>query len=204
MDGFNLIFQLIILFFSAVVHEVAHGYAALSQGDATAKYEGRLTLNPIAHIDLVGSILVPIALLLGGAPVLFGWAKPVPFNPYNLRNKRWGEAIVALAGPAVNLLIALLAGLILRLPLGLPEPTVVILAMIAILNLLLVVFNMMPIPPLDGSKVLFALLPQRFSYIRRFLEVHSFVLVLVAIFVLWPFVSKVIPVLFYFISGLSV
>src|ERR1035437_1390109 len=114
MQTTTIIFQLIILLFSAIIHEVAHGYAALFQGDTTAKYENRLTLNPIRHIDPLGSVILPLLLFIFHSPVLFGWAKPVPFNPYNLRNRRWGEAIVAVAGPAVNIVIALIFGLILR------------------------------------------------------------------------------------------
>src|ERR1035437_10149226 len=114
MQTVDIIFQLVILLFSAIIHEVAHGYAALFQGDTTAKYENRLTLNPLRHIDPFGSLILPLMLYAFGSPVLFGWAKPVPFNPYNLRNRKWGEAIVAAAGPAVNLIIALIFGLILR------------------------------------------------------------------------------------------
>ena len=102
MQPTDIVFQLIILLFSAIVHEVAHGYAALFQGDPTAKYENRLTLNPIRHIDPFGSVVLPLMLFLFHSPFLIGWAKPVPFNPYNLRNRKWGEALVALAGPGIN------------------------------------------------------------------------------------------------------
>jgi Zn-dependent protease len=108
------IFTIVILILSIVLHEVAHGYAAYMLGDPTAKDQGRLTLNPLAHIDLYGSILVPLFLVLTNTGLLFGWAKPVPYNPYNLRNQRWGEAIVGVAGVATNLLLAILFALITR------------------------------------------------------------------------------------------
>ena len=99
-----LIFSVIIFIFSVIIHEVSHGYAAYLQGDNTAKYAGRLTLNPIPHIDIFGSIVLPLFLVLSKIPIIVGWAKPVPFNPYNLRNQKWGEAIVAIAGPLSNMM----------------------------------------------------------------------------------------------------
>src|ERR1035437_2129212 len=125
MQTVDIIFQLVILLFSAIIHEVAHGYAALFQGDTTAEYENRLTLNPIRHIDPFGSVILPLLLFAFHSPVLFGWAKPVPFNPYNLRNRKWGEALVAAAGPAVNITIAIIFGLILRFAFAsIPTPAV--------------------------------------------------------------------------------
>src|SRR5665213_608206 len=108
------IFTIVILILSVIMHEVAHGYAAYMLGDPTAKNAGRLTLNPLAHIDLFGSILVPAILVLTNAGVLFGWAKPVPYNPFNLRNQRWGDAIVGAAGVGTNLLLAVLFAVIAR------------------------------------------------------------------------------------------
>ena len=161
MQTIDIIFQLIVLLFSAIIHEVAHGYAALFQGDTTAKYENRLTLNPIRHIDPFGTIILPLLLFVFHSPVLFGWAKPVPFNPYNLRNRKWGEAIVAGAGPAINIVIALVFGLFLRFSFPfIPTTAIFIVEMIVFINIMLAIFNLMPIPPLDGSKVLFALLPE--------------------------------------------
>src|SRR3989344_702786 len=114
METDLFIFSIIVLIFSVIIHEVAHGWAANSLGDPTAKLAGRLTLNPIRHIDPVGTILIPLLLKLSGSPFLFGWAKPVPYNPYNLRNQRWGEAFVAVAGVATNLFLAILFGLLAR------------------------------------------------------------------------------------------
>jgi Zn-dependent protease len=167
---------------SVVIHEVSHGYAAYLQGDSTAYYEGRLTLNPLKHIDPIGSILIPIVTTLAGFP--FGWAKPVPFNPYNLRSQKWGEFWVAIAGPASNLLIALVFGLIVRFGLlSLPPAFITLSITVIIVNLGLAIFNLIPIPPLDGSKVLFAFLPYRFQQYRVVLERFSFVLVVALILI---------------------
>jgi Zn-dependent protease len=157
-----LIFFLLALVFSIIIHEVSHGYIAEFLGDPTARLQGRLTLNPIPHIDMVGTILVPGFLLFLQAGFLFGWAKPVPYNPYNLKNQRWGEAMVAGAGPGVNILIALIFGLVVRFGEGvLPHDFILLAGVIVFINVLLAFFNMLPIPPLDGSKVLRAFLPFR-------------------------------------------
>lgn len=165
------IFVIIALIFSIVIHEAAHGYAANALGDPTARLQGRLTLNPISHIDPLGSVLIPGILVLTGAPFLFGWAKPVPYNPYNLKNARWGEAMVAAAGPGVNILIALIFGLLVRFSdfiTFLPTEFFILALQVVMVNVLLALFNLIPIPPLDGSKVIKALLPARlaFSYER--------------------------------------
>jgi Zn-dependent protease len=196
------IFLLVILIISVVIHEVAHGYAAYMQGDPTAYYEGRLTLNPLKHIDPIGSIVVPIITTLAGFP--FGWAKPVPFNPYNLRNQRWGELIVAIAGPLSNILIAIVFGLLVRFGIGTISPNVLaISALIILVNLSLALFNLIPVPPLDGSKVLFNLLPHRFQNIRFKLEQFSFLLILVLIMVpqFSQFLGMLISVVFTAITG---
>lgn len=204
MQTTNIIFQLIILFFSAIVHEVAHGYSALFQGDPTAKYENRLTLNPLKHIDPFGSVILPLLLFISGSPVLFGWAKPVPFNPYNLRNQKWGEALVAMAGPAINLVIAIVFGLFLRFgAVYLSASSIFILEIIVLINIMLAVFNLVPIPPLDGSKILFALLPERAVRVRQVLEQYSLFLILLFIFVLWDYLFPVILFIFSLITGMS-
>ncbi|MGH7175422.1 MAG: site-2 protease family protein [Minisyncoccia bacterium] len=161
---------LAILIVSIIAHEVAHGYAAEALGDPTARLAGRLTLNPIAHIDLLGSIVIPALLVISGSPILFGWAKPVPYNPYNLRNKRWGEAIVAGAGVATNLFLAILFGLLARVALSAAWSGVApVLELIAFINLFLGLFNLIPFPPLDGYGVLAGALPFSLSYsLRRF------------------------------------
>ena len=198
----EFIFQIAVLIMSVVIHEVSHGYAASYLGDATARYHGRLTLNPIKHLDFVGSILVPsISYFLGG--FIFGWAKPVPYNPYNLRPGRWSEAAVAAAGPASNIILALIFGLLLRLGVG-SQAFVQITAMIVFINILLAIFNLMPIPPLDGSKLLFGLFPDKLFQIRGFFERYGLVLVLFFIFFLWQFISPVIGILFRLITGVAI
>lgn len=201
----NFIFTIAVLLFSVVLHEISHGYAAEMQGDPTARMQGRLTLNPIKHIDPIGSILVPLFLFLSNASFLIGWAKPVPFNPYNLRNQRWGEAIVAIAGPAMNILIALIFGLFLRFyPIMTLAPQIVdLIVSIVVINLVLAVFNMVPVPPLDGSKILFALFPNSLMPLREFLEKYSFALVLILVFFLWKWIVPVVFGLFYLITGLA-
>jgi len=156
---------LIILIFSVIVHEVAHGYAANSLGDPTARLAGRLTLNPFPHIDLMGSVIIPALLVLTGSPILFGWAKPVPYNPYNLRSQRWGESLVAIAGSATNILLAIIFGLILRfgLMIDLPATAMSLAANIAFINLFLGFFNLIPFPPLDGFTALRSALPWHLS-----------------------------------------
>lgn len=203
----QLIFSLVILLFSVIIHEIAHGYAALALGDKTAAYEGRLTLNPVKHIDIMGTIVFPVITLLLPGGIVFGWAKPVPYNPYNFRNRRWGEGFVAAAGPLSNILIALIFGAFIRLyvwPHGLLDsPLGVLSQIIVIINLTLAVFNLVPIPPLDGSKVLTALLPQRFIIIREKIERLGFLGVIIFLVFFWQFFSPLIPFLFTLFTGLS-
>jgi len=159
----DILFQIIILIFSVIIHEVAHGTMALYLGDMTAKRAGRLTLNPMPHIDPMGSVILPALMVLTHSPILFGWAKPVPYNPYNLtKGGKWGEALVAFAGPASNFILAIMFGLAMRF--GIVPTEAMGIAMIAVyMNIFLGVFNLLPIPPLDGSKVLPALLPKALS-----------------------------------------
>jgi len=156
----DIIFQIIILIFSVIVHEVSHGAMAYYLGDMTAKRAGRLTLNPIPHIDMMGSVILPVLMVLSHSPILFGWAKPVPYNPYNLiRGGKWAEAMVAFAGPASNFALAIIFGLLMRFGL-IPLEAMSLAFMAVFINLLLGIFNLIPIPPLDGSKVLPNLLPR--------------------------------------------
>lgn len=166
-----LIFIVVILILSIIIHEVAHGYAANFLGDPTAKLAGRLTLNPIPHIDPIGSLLIPGLLAVSGTGFLFGWAKPVPYNPYNLRNQRWGEAIVAIAGVATNFLLAVVFALIVRYTAGAGMTSAASIAQYVVLvNLSLALFNLIPIPPLDGFTFLRGILPFRYSMAFRNFE----------------------------------
>jgi Zn-dependent protease len=197
----NFIFSIAILILSVVLHEVSHGYAADRLGDPTARLAGRLTLNPIRHLDLFGSIIIPsLTFLLGG--FIFGWAKPVPYNPYNLRDQKWGEAKIAFAGPASNLLLALIFGLVIRLDL-VGTTLLAPVTLIVLINIVLAVFNLIPIPPLDGSKILFSLLPYKYLNIRVFLERYSFILILFLIFFLWSLLLPIISFIFSFLTGIS-
>jgi Zn-dependent protease len=207
-SAIQFLFQIIILIFSVVIHEVSHGYAALMLGDKTAQYAGRLTLNPIKHLDPFGSIVLPtLSFLLGG--FIFGWAKPVPYNPYNLKNQKWGPAVVGAAGPAANAALALIFGLFIRFA---PAFTGVIsgafifnflsiASTIAFLNLVLAFFNMVPIPPLDGSKVLFSLMPYSWYEARVFLEQYGFFLLLILIFFSARFIIPFVLFFFRLIAG---
>jgi len=188
---------------SVVIHEVSHGYAASILGDQTARYAGRLTLNPIKHLDPLGSVIIPIITSFLG--FTFGWAKPVPVNTYNLRNKRWGEFIVSAVGPGSNLAVAVIFSLLIRIAVlnNLPPSFVSISATIVFINLVLALFNLMPIPPLDGSKVFFSLLPLHMQHIREFLERYSLVLVFVFIFFVWQALFPVITWLFGILTGLA-
>ncbi len=187
----QLLYALPILIFSVVLHEVAHGYAALRQGDPTAAMLGRLSLNPIPHLDPIGSLLVPGLLAVAGAPIL-GWAKPVPVNPRNYRNYKRGDIIVSLAGVAVNFVLAiaftLLLVLVVWLSRGLPTlaPTWQVLATMADwgirINFILMLFNLLPIPPLDGSHVFYHLLPPHLGARYRQLSQYGMLILFALLF----------------------
>lgn len=159
----SALFAFAILILSIILHEVAHGYAANALGDPTARLAGRLTLNPIPHIDLIGSVIVPAFLIFTNAGILFGWAKPVPYNPYNLKNQRWGEAMVAAAGPLTNLFIAGVFAFVVRAAsMGLVPPEAgTFAALVVFVNLFLGLFNLVPLPPFDGYTVLASVLPYK-------------------------------------------
>jgi len=202
MGSIEIIFAIAILILSVVIHEVAHGFAANSLGDPTAKLQGRLTLNPMRHLDLTGSFLIPIfTYFIGG--FIFGWAKPVPYNPYNIKNK-WGDALVAAAGPASNLLVALIFGLVLRFNATsafLSVEAVALIVLIVYINVLLAVFNLIPIPPLDGSKILFNILPQRYMNIMYEIQKYWMFIIVFFILFLWRFIFPIISWVFELITG---
>ncbi len=210
----NIVFYVIVLMFSVIIHEVCHGLAARKLGDKTAEYEGRLTLNPIPHIDLIGTIILPLFLVISGSPFMVGWAKPVPFNPDNFYDtpfiRRWGEALVAIAGPASNIALALIFGLFLRffeqmlftMPfLSAVIPTIPLIQTIVIVNIVLATFNMMPVPPLDGSKILFAFFPRSLFEVRRFMERHMLLLSFIFIFFVWQYLAPIILIIYRLIVG---
>jgi Zn-dependent protease len=198
----NFIFSIVILIMSVVVHEVSHGYAADALGDPTPRLQGRLTLNPLKHLDLFGSVLFPaLSYMVGG--IIFGWAKPVMINPYNLKARKWGEAIVAFAGPLSNILLAVVFSMLIRFasPLGLSQAFVTFSMTIVVMNIVLAIFNLIPIPPLDGSKILFAILPARFMHIRMKLEQYGFMIVLLFIIFMGSLLNPIINFLLNILVG---
>lgn len=206
----NVVFKFAILIVSIVFHELSHGYTAYFLGDPTAKYEGRLTLNPIKHMELFGSVIVPIITSILAPGIIFGWAKPVPYNPYNLKIKRYGEVIVAAAGPISNLLIAFVFSMYIRslgfssLAGALANPVGSISVLIILVNIYLAVFNLIPIPPLDGFKVFWGLLSYRFAHWRAFVERHMFVFLLIFLFTFSLILDPITSLLFRLFTGIHI
>ncbi len=206
MDSWIFIF--VILIFSAILHEYAHGLAAYMQGDSTAKDMGRLTFNPIPHIDPFYTLLLPAIMIILPTNFIIGGAKPVPVNPFNLRGK-YAEMKVALAGPLSNLALATLFGLMIRFVPVITQNTSLFIAFGAVVfvNLLLAVFNLLPIPPLDGSHVLFALIPGIARPVKMFFAQYGLFIFFAVIFLFAPYVFglifTLISILFYPITGIS-
>ena len=204
----EFLFLIVILIFSIVIHEVSHGAMANYLGDPTAKNAGRLTLNPLKHLDPVGSVILPVLLILTTGSGI-GWAKPVPINPLNFRDQKYGSFKSAAAGPAANLAIALIFGFMIRfsfslLPSLLPSSLIEMFAYIVFINILLAVFNLMPIPPLDGSHLLFAFLPYSMQNIKIFLtQFGFFILIFLLFFFPWfqIFLNYLVSFIFSLITG---
>lgn len=203
MNIINIVLGLPILIYSAILHEIAHGIVADRLGDPTARLSGRLTLNPIKHIDLYMSILLPAMLILSGSPIIFGGAKPVPIDPFNLREGRKDVALVALAGPATNAILAIIASLLLHILPDLGIGTFII-NIIADYNILLAIFNLLPIPPLDGSKIFALILPEREAQAYLALgSIGTFILLFLLLFPMGGFsLSTLINNLFIVAKGL--
>lgn len=185
MDPLSIVIFIVILLFSVIFHEVAHGLVAEKLGDPTARYAGRLTLNPIPHIDLFGSILLPAFLLLVHSPILFGAAKPVPVDYRNLRNLKRDMILVSLAGPLTNFILAVLAAAVYRLAPNISTLGQYLLLQTITLNLVLCFFNLIPIPPLDGSKVLaslFGFLDRGWMFAILSLERYGFILLILFLY----------------------
>ena len=184
MEFINSLFTILIFLFSVVIHEVSHGAVAYKLGDDTAKNAGRLTLNPIPHLDMVGSVLLPALLIITGSSFVIGWAKPVPYNPLRLtKDLKYGPLKVALAGPGSNMALAIIVGIVIRLFASVLSPVAVLLMVqIVLINVLLAIFNLIPIPPLDGSKILTILLPQKYSYLIQSMGLGGIFFVLIFLF----------------------
>jgi Zn-dependent protease len=206
----DIVFTVAILVISVVLHEVSHGYMANYLGDPTARLLGRLTLNPLKHIDPIGSVALPFFLVISGSPLLIGYAKPVPYNPYNLPG-RYDEALVAGAGPAVNIALALIFAALIRLFGSALDPALLsAFSTIVFINMLLALFNLLPIPPLDGSKILGVLLPGplgraydhfRMSFERLGVLAGTF-LILLLLFIFAPYFFSFISLVFNALTGL--
>jgi len=196
------LFLYLVIIVSAIFHEYAHGWMAYRLGDPTAKNAGRLTLNPLVHIDLFGTVIIPL-LLLFTSGIFFGWAKPVPYNPQNLRDQKRGSLKVGLAGPATNLLIAFMLGLLIRFSgiiggvFPIPSISWEFLGLIVYVNIFIGLFNLIPLPPLDGSKVFADLFPRQWHYFMR-LGVWGIVL---AIFIAMFFISPIAQIIFRLFVG---
>lgn len=192
IDLMYLIIVLVVILFSMTLHEVMHGFAAFWLGDDTAEREGRLTLNPIKHIDPFLTILLPVILAVAGGPI-FGGAKPVPFNPARLKYDEWGAALVAFAGPLTNLLIAMVFYISYQLfDLSTDSFAGNFLSIGILVNLGFFAFNMIPIPPLDGSRVLYALAP---DFVRRGMEVierYGLIMIFALVLIASPVLGKII------------
>lgn len=204
MDFQFALFLYLIIIFSAIIHEYSHGWMAYRLGDPTAKEAGRLTLNPLAHIDLFGTVILPIFLLLT-TRIFIGWAKPVPFNPMNLKNPKRDIALVGLAGPGSNFLIALLLGLIVRFfgQEGFLVNLSNFLSFIVLVNIWLALFNLIPLPPLDGSKILMGLSPLSWQRSLVNLERMGFFSLLIALFLAMTFLPYLASFIFRLIIGQS-
>lgn len=194
------LFLYVIIILSAVFHEYAHGWMAYRLGDSTAKDAGRLSLNPLVHLDPIGTVILPLFLLFTSG-IFIGWAKPVPYNPYNLKDQRFGSLKVAIAGPGVNLLIALILGLILRFFGGyisnfnMAFP--VFLGFVVYINIFLALFNLLPFPPLDGSKIFADLFPGQWIYFMK----AGFLGIFLALFIAFFILSPIANFIFWLIVG---
>jgi Zn-dependent protease len=196
----QLLFFVLVIIPSAILHEWAHGLAADRLGDPTPRLAGRLTINPIPHLDPWGTLLLPFLLFfLTSGSFMFAYAKPVPFNPLALRLRRYGAAVVGIAGPLANLIIAFGLGLVIRFM----DVSVFtsFLAIIVYANILLAVFNLVPIPPLDGHHVLYAFLPDRFYAFKVWLQRYGFVILIIFLLFLFDWLRPVMEGLFYLASG---
>ena len=196
----ELVIRIVALVFSIIIHEVAHGYVAYRLGDPTARNANRLTLNPLPHIDLMGSILLPLFLIIAKSPVLLGWAKPVPFDPRYFRDVNKGVMLVGLAGPVSNLILAAIAGILFQV-FHFGGIAGLFLVHVCLINVILAVFNLIPIPPLDGSRVVIGFLPPHMVRGYLSLERYGFIIIFGLLYlgvldrILYPIANLILQVL---------
>lgn len=217
MNIFTII-SLVILLISLVIHEMAHAYTAVAMGDDIPRLQGRLSMNPLRHLDPVGSVVLPLLLTWTGSPVVFGWAKPVVFNPNNFTSvwaKKYGRILTAIAGPISNIILAVVFGIVLRVIIGMAPDvmtvqnplyyTGMIVSSVVIINLSLALFNLIPLPPLDGHHIWDSFLPQKYSISRitQSFGMMSFIPLIIIASLLWNVMEPIIPFIFRIITGIS-
>ncbi|MCA9356426.1 site-2 protease family protein [Candidatus Nomurabacteria bacterium] len=203
MQPLDIVFYIAILIMSVILHELAHGWAAYYYGDNTAKFAGRLSINPIKHLDMFGSVIVPLTLIVLHAGFLVGWAKPVPINERNFTKKKEGLFVVSIAGILANIFIAVVFTVILRVGIALDFTNpgfLLITSTIIFTNLILGFFNLMPIPPLDGSKILLSLLPGNTSHLQYIFDKYGLLMAIFFIVFIW---DKIVPVVFWLYQVLT-
>jgi Zn-dependent protease len=206
----DTVFYIAILIYSIIVHEVAHGQMADFFGDMTARNAGRLTMNPIPHIDMFGSILLPVLSFVSFSGLLIGWAKPVPYNPYNLRNQKWGEPLVAAAGVLANFALAIVFALAARILIsqGLSgNPVITLLSMAVLINLSLGFFNLLPLPPFDGLRIITSLFPRFGRRMLAFIDSNGIAFSLISLFIavwLWDYIFPFVRSLAELLAGVPV
>ncbi len=203
MNWFTFL-SIIILVVSIIIHEISHGWAAYSQGDKTAYLKGRLSLNPFVHIDWLGSIIIPLFLILTNSGFIVGWAKPVPYNPNNLKNKRWGEFLVAIAGPLSNFILSIIFLFVSAfLYSHQPDNSIPfqLTNLAAFMNLLLALFNLLPIPPLDGSKIFLAIFPYQIkTKLQNFITKHHLPLLFLSLFLSFYIINYLIITTYFLLD----
>lgn len=207
MQGLLSVFYFLILIISIIVHEVAHGIAAEREGDPTARLQGRITLNPLKHIDWFGSIILPLALILTNAGFVLGWAKPVPYNADNLKGGNKSIAKVAIAGIVVNLLIAITFGVLIRISIAtgfVVQAFIDIGSIVVLVNIVLALFNAIPLAPLDGFRFLSAVLPYKAQPTMRFIEKYSLPLLLIFVLFGWKVVAPFAYTLYGLLTGIHI
>lgn len=199
----GFIFYIVVLIFSVVIHEVSHGFIARRLGDPTAEAAGRLTLNPIKHLDPFGSVIFPLLSFVLSSPVMLAWAKPVPYNPNNLyKDYKYGPLKVALAGPASNLLLFLIFALLARFTFGMVSPMLTgVLMFVALINVSLAVFNLVPVPPLDGSKILPLLLPPQYARVVENVGLMGIAFVFLFVYFFAPVITDIVVTISTWVAG---